>query len=115
MTDISNFRSKLKHDLLPEDRVIADDGYRGDSKVLAPDEYKRDKSKCSIKVIGKLYAHHDTINGYSQNWGYSRQIWHHSDEKYALAAGEVVDVTQLHIENGCFTFRVDGYIDCAKY
>ena len=36
ITDIYIFGYKLKHKLIPEDRVLVDDGYRGYPKFLDP-------------------------------------------------------------------------------
>ena len=43
MYDLSIFSLKLKHKLIPGERVIADDRYIGDPKMLYPDKHTRIK------------------------------------------------------------------------
>ena len=62
MPDLSDFYPKLKHKLLTAEMAIADVGYRGDPKVMTPDEYRKDKSNHIIKDIVKFLAHHKQIN-----------------------------------------------------
>ena len=81
MPDISIFSLNLKHKILPGERVIADGGYRGDPKVLSTVKYSRYQINHIFKVIGKLCACHEKINGCFKNWGRLRQMWRHSDKK----------------------------------
>ena len=58
MPDLSIFRSKLKHTLLPGERVVTDDRHRVDPKVLDPNEYRRDKTKHVVKATVRLHVSH---------------------------------------------------------
>ena len=51
---ISLFYLKLKHKLLPGERLVEDGGYIGDTKLQDPDEYSRDKINCVTKTLANL-------------------------------------------------------------
>ena len=63
MPDIYILHSKLKNKLLPGERVIAEEGYRGDPRLLDTDNYRRDKINSIVKDIRTFYACNETING----------------------------------------------------
>lgn len=110
--DISIFRYSGIMDLLDEnERVEADDGYRGESP-----KYVRCPSKCAtaIEEFEQMEAfarrRHETINKRFKQFGALKQIWRHQLCNHGLAFRTAAIVTQLSIENGEPLFSVD-YVD----
>ena len=62
--DITIFRKILKGKLMPGERVIADRGYRGDSKTFTPDQFTSTQHKRAMSLIR---ARHETLNGILKN------------------------------------------------
>ena len=108
MNDLRIFRLSLKSLLRPEEQVIADKGYRGDSKTCTPlDAKNRDHSR----AMGVARARHETLNRRFKQWGALQGIWRHEDKKHGLVFRSVATITQLEISNGRPLFHCEGYED----
>ena len=108
MNDLRIFRLSLKSLLRPEEQVIADKGYRGDSKTCTPLYAKnRDHSR----AMGVARARHETLNRRFKQWGALQGIWRHEDKKHGLVFRSVATITQLEISNGRPLFHCEGYED----
>ena len=58
--DIKIFRLGLKNKLGPMEKVVADRGYKGNSRICTPDDAKDREQR---KAMGFLRARHETFNG----------------------------------------------------
>ena len=71
--DISIFRMKLKHCLGCCEKVIADMGYKGESKVSLPND--KAVGHDNRVAMSQLRGRHETINGKLKRWGSLRQLF----------------------------------------
>ena len=110
MPDITIFRLNLKQLLMPGEKVIADKGYRGDTKTCTPFEAK---NKIHERAMSLGRARHETVNCRFKTWGALQQVWRHSNIKHALTFRSVATITQLEIQNSRPLFQVSGYEDKA--
>ena len=108
MNDLRIFRLKLKTLLRPEERVLADKGYRGDIKVLTLDDAKDKKQRRSIALIA---ARHENINRRFKEWGILSKLWRNKDKKHVYVFKSIVTITELEIIKRRPLFQVNGYED----
>ena len=107
-SDLKIFRSRLKSLLGFGERVVADRGYRGDSRVCHPDSAKSDEHADQMNTAR---ARHETINGRLKAWKSMKQIFRHSRDKHHLVFRAVLVIEQLKIMNGRPPFQVDPVVD----
>ena len=110
MSDLRIFRLKLKVLLLPEEKVVADKGYKGHSKVCTPydtidKDYKRAMS------LGRSL--HEIVNRRIKQLGALQGIWRHGNEKHGLVFRADITIVDLELENGRPFFQFEGYQDCV--
>ena len=108
MCDLRIFRLTSKTCLRAEEKVVADKGYRGDSKVVTPLDAKNNDHRRAMS-LGR--ARHETVNRRIKQWGALQQIWRHDNEKHAFSFRAVITIVQLEIENGRPLFQFIGYQD----
>ena len=89
-------------------KVIANCGYKGDTKVCAPDDWKDETQK---KAMGRLRARHETLNGRLKNWGCLAQIYRHNRDKHHLIVKAILVIAQIAISSGNPLFQVTLYHD----
>jgi len=103
-SDLQIYRIRLKTILGPNEKVVADKGYRGDYTVDTPFDAKSDVHK---KMMNTARARHETINARLKKWGVLKQEFRHHRSKHGQCFEAVAAVTQLEIQNGCPPFQVD--------
>ena len=108
MNDLRIFRLKLKTLLRPEEKVLADRGYRGDSKILTEDDAKNKKHRRSIALIS---ARHETVNRRLKQWNSLNEVWRNEDNKHGIVFRSIITITELEIRYGRPLFHVNGYED----
>ena len=108
--DINIFRDSLKSHLEENERVEADDGYRGD----APEHIKCPKCMGNpeeyLFMQQRVRNRQETVNKRMKNWGALKQVWRHRFTGHAEVFRAVAVVTQMSIENGEPLFQC-GYRD----
>ena len=110
--DIKIFRLKLKTHLHLGERVIADQGYKGDYAVCTKLDAKNEDHKKSMSVAR---ARHETVNGRLKQWQCLRQVWRHDRSKHEYVFQAVCTLTQIEFENGHPPFQVTSYHDIIRY
>ena len=108
MPDISVFRSKLKYQLAPGERVRCGRVYRGEfCKIELPDEccgYGTHQHR--TKQI--VRARHETMNRRLKQFGCLKQQFRHPISKHSTVFCAVVAIVQISLENGPPLFDI-GY------
>ena len=108
MSDLRIFRLKLKTILLPEEKVVADKGYKGDTKVCTPYDAINKGHKRAM-ALGR--ARHEIVNRRIKQFGALQGIWRHGNDKHGLVFRAAITIVQLEIENGRPLFQFEGYKD----
>ena len=106
--DINIFRYSLKGLLGPGEKVIADKGYSGDTKVCCPLKFNNDTHK---NAMSKIRARHETVNRRFKIFGCLKQTFRHSRDKHHLVTKAILALTQINICNGHPLFQVTNYKD----
>jgi hypothetical protein len=106
--DLKIFRNKLKWNLGPCEKVVADRGYRGDDKICIPDDFINNQHK---RAMSLARARHETINGRLKTWGILKDDFRHDKNKHHIAFRSVLVVTEIAIDNGCPPFQVENLGD----
>lgn len=101
--DISIFRVGLKGKLGPNEMVVADKGYRGDSKCKTPYHYI---SRTDRRASRKALTRHETVNKRLKQFRVLKQqfrhpLWRHKDCFYACAV-----ITQVSMNRGEKLYKV---------
>ena len=98
--DINIFRDALKHYLLINERVEADDGYIGEApgKVKCPASFVNPIKNEGMQQC--VWRHHETVNRQFKQWGVLNQIYRHNIEDHADIFRAIVVLAQLSMENG---------------
>ena len=102
--DIKIFRSALKHLLLPQEKVEADAGYRGDRKVRHPG-HVRNWNELKAKKAAR--GRHETVNGRLKNWNVIDQVFRHNLNLHGICFLAVAVLTQLMFERGYRPYQVN--------
>lgn len=108
--DISIFRDSLMSHLEPNERVEADDGYRGEhpQRVKCPAGFANPvETECMQQ---RVRNRHETVNKRFKNWGILKQVYRHDLRKHCDVFRAVAVVTQLCINSGERLFEC-GYRD----
>ena len=108
--DLNIFRGGLRIQLGPGEKVIADRGYKGDTKICTPDDWK---SKAHKKAMSQLRARQETVNSRLKNWGCLSQIFRHARDKHHLVTKSILMIIQISINNGNPLFQITSYHDSA--
>ena len=95
--DLNIFSSGLKKLLGPGEKVIADRGYKGETRICLPDDWV---NKAHKKAMSQLWAKQETVNGCLKNWGCLKQVFRPSRDKHHLVSKAIVVMTQVSIANG---------------
>ena len=110
--DLTIYNLKLKHCLLPGERVIADQGYKGEHTVVTKLQAKNEDHKKSMAICR---ARHETINRRFKQFQCLQQIWRHARIKHEHAFMAIITMTQIELENGHPAFQVHSYIDIVSF
>lgn len=108
--DISIFRLGLKRMLGPGEKVIADRGYRGDTKTCTPLDSRNQQHSIAM---GRARARHETINGRLKKWNCIKNVYRHHLDKHYLIFTSIAIIEQISISNGRAPFQITTYIDPA--
>jgi hypothetical protein len=106
--DLTVFQGFLKRQLAPNECVIADKGYIGDSKVITPRDARNAQHK---RAMAAVRMRHEHINGRLKKWKALGSIWRHALNKHHLAFRALLVITQVEIENGRELHTIEGYKD----
>jgi hypothetical protein len=108
--DISIFRDALMSALGPNERVEADDGYRGEHPrhVKCPNGFPSEPETEFMQ--SRCRSRQETVNKHFKDWGAMRQLWRHPIEMHGDAFRAIAIVTQLSIDGGERLFQC-GYRD----
>jgi hypothetical protein len=94
------FRDAIMTELSPNERVEADDGYRGEHP-------RHIKCPCGIGNLEetefmqqRIQNRQETINKRFKDWGALRQTWRHQIPRHGEAFRVVAIVSQLAINEG---------------
>ena len=110
--DLKIFRLKLKECLLPGEKVIADQGYKGEFRVCTKLNAEDEIHKKSMSVAR---ARHETVNRRLKQWQSLQQIWRHDRSKHEHVFQSVCVLTQIEFENHRPPFQVHSYNDIMKF
>lgn len=108
--DLKIFRLGIKPLLGPGEKVIADRGYRGDTRTCTPDNHLNLKHRQAMK---RARARHETINGRLKKWRILKDVFRHRILKHNYIFRCVLVIVQIEIENGNAPFQVTNYYDPA--
>lgn len=95
--DISIFRYKMKNMLEPEEKVVADKGYRGDLKVLTPLDARDLLHK---RAMSLARVRHETVNRRFKQWSILSQRYRHSLNQHSMVFRSILVLTQLSFNTG---------------
>lgn len=101
--DIKIFRSKLKYNLLPGEKVEADSGSIGDFRVSHPNECK---SYGEYLMKANARSRHETINKRFKQFNCLKQF-RHDKELHVYLFNAVAVITQLGIKYGEAPYQVE--------
>jgi DDE superfamily endonuclease len=106
--DLKIFRLKLKDKLGYAENVIADNGYRGDTRICTPN-MANDHQHARSMALAR--ARHETINHRLKTWASLKNVFRHDRMKHHLVFRSIICIEQICIENGRGPFQVTNYID----
>ena len=106
--DLKIFRSLLKALLRSGEKVIADRGYRGDARVVIPDDARNDEE---ADVMNVVRARHETVNGRLKKWKVLKERFRHDKKKHHIVFRAVAVLEQIQIMNGRPPFQCDVVVD----
>jgi hypothetical protein len=101
--DILIFQDRLVNMLDKNEKVEADRGYVGDSKIRTPDDWVN-KSERRAKAVA--LARHETVNGRLKNFAVLKQVFRHELKEHKYFFALAATVTQLMFEYHGNTFDV---------
>jgi len=107
--DISIFRHALKHYLEKDERVEADDGYRGDEPAYCktPGGFSsRSEGTEARQIRRRVRSRHETVNKRIKDFGILSQVYRHNLIGHCHVFRAVIVLTQLAIENGEPLFEI---------
>ena len=108
--DISIFRNSLLSHLAPNERVEADDGYRGchPQHVKCPAGFANEPD--NLQMQQRARNRQESVNERFKNWGILKEVFRHEIEYHGMVFRAVAVITQLSINSGEKLFKV-GYRD----
>ena len=107
-TDITILRNGIKHDLDPNERVLADKGYVGEAPEFVKCPNCPTVPEYHLPMMARVMKRHETLNGRLKNWGILEQVFRQRDiTRHADVLRAVAIITQLTIENGKPLFQVE--------
>ena len=114
--DIAIFMNHGLKDMLEEnERVEADDGYKGADPEFAKTRSGVFHPNLGSDVRNKVRARHETCNKRIKQFGALKDVFRHHITKHSTVFHAVALITQLAIQNGEPLFEVKGYDDDMFY
>ena len=102
--DLTIFRSKLMHMLLPGEMVEADNGYRGEyQKIRTPVDYSNEEER---RAKRRARARHETVNRRFKQFGILKQVYRHRLCDHGAVFHACAALTQISINHGNTLFCV---------
>jgi hypothetical protein len=108
--DITIFRLGLKAMLGPSEKVIADRGYRGDTKTCTPLNARNEQHSAAM---ARIRARHETINRRLKKWNSLKNVYRHHLDKHHLVFRSIAVIEQISTANGHAPFQITNYADPA--
>ena len=109
--DIKNFRNKIKKKLLSWEKVLADQGYRGERKVITVRDAKDEQNSYAMACAR---ARHETINRRIKTWKALKKEFRHDRNDHHYFFRSAIVMEQIKIENGNPPFKITNYIDLIR-
>ena len=109
LNDLQIFRTALKYELLPGERVEADDGYLGEAPRHVKCPMSCTNPKETKKMQQRVRSRQETVNKRFKNWGALKQVFRHSVRSHSAVFHMVAVVTQLTINSG------EKLFSCSEY
>lgn len=109
--DIKIFRLGVKLALGPGEKVVADQGYKGDTRVCTPDDHNDVDHK---KAMIRAQTRHETMNSRLKTWASLKKVYHYARHKHHLIFWSVLVLTQIRFENGYPPFQETNFHDPAE-
>lgn len=107
--DHTIFTFKLRNLLGLGEKIVADKGYKGDTKVVTELEARDEQHK---RVMAVLRARHEGVNGFLKHWGVLDQVFRHDLYDHHLVFRACLVATQISFDLGTKSiFQVPGYFD----
>ena len=96
--DIAIFNNCLASFLDPNERVEADNGYRGhEDKIKCPNNHSNHPENLAMQA--RVRSRHETFNGRLKNWGILSQVFRHNISLHGTVLYACAVFTQLMVEN----------------
>ena len=111
-SDLKIYNLKLKHCLHPGEKVIADQGYKGEYSICTKIDAKNESHKKSMSICR---ARHETINRRFKCFQCLQQIWRHDRAKHEFVFMAVATIVQIELENSRPPFQVTSYSDIVTF
>ena len=91
----------------PNERVEADNGYRGhEDKIKCPNNPSNHPENLAMQA--RVRSRHETFNGRLKNWGILSQVFRHDNiSLHGTVFHACAVITQLMVENGEPLFAVE--------
>ena len=109
--DISIFRDALITELLPGERVEADDGYIGEHPGTVKCPKGAANKVSTLAMQQRARNRQETVNKRFKNWGCLKQVWRHAIPLHGQAFTVITIITQLAINEGERLFECNQYSD----
>jgi len=107
-SDIKIFRDRMKLDLSRNERVEADNGYKGED----PESCKTPGGFCAgieknHEERMRIRARHESVNGRMKNFKILQESYRHNLSNHGNVFRSIAVLVQLSIENGESLFGLD--------
>ena len=99
--DLKILRGALIKQLSPGEKVVADQGYRGESDYIVTPTGELDD------ITKPVRGRHETVNRRFKQWGILHRVFLHQVEKHQDCFFAVAVVTEVAIEHGEALFGID--------
>lgn len=111
--DIEIFRHTLKGELDKNERVEADDGYKGEDPefIKTPCEIMHDQGEEAKALRSRVRSRHETVNKRFKQFKCLSEAFRHDILFHCKCFRAVVVLTQLSINHGKPLFPIEGYND----
>ena len=86
------------------EKVVADRGYKGDPRVVNPNDFDSDYHK---KQMSNIRARHETVNGRIKKWECMSARFRNDRDKHHFVFRAVVVIEQLRIAHGRAPFQCE--------
>lgn len=103
------FKSLLVHMLDENERVEADDGYRGSAPQHVKCPSNLATSNEQRELARRVMSRHETVNRRFKQFQILKQVFRHDIRLHQVVFTAIAVLTQISIENGDELFEIDEY------